>query len=302
MLERGIKPFLTLNHWDLPQALQATGGWTNRETVQRFVDYAVKIHQRLGDRVEAIVTHNEPWVVATLGYETGIFAPGIKERQAAAQASHHLLLSHGMALRAMRDDGCKTKLGIVLNLAPMYPATDSTADQEKTQLEDGRLLRWFLGVNYYSRSVISADAPWDAKKSGLELTEMGWEIFPEGLTALLLRLQRDYSVPPLYITENGGAFNDQIKNGEIHDQQRTRFIIEHIDAVAQAMHQGVQMAGYMVWSLMDNFEWSSGYAKRFGIVHVDYETQTRTLKDSALWYREFLQRQKELKSHSQLTK
>ncbi|MBC7916262.1 MAG: beta-glucosidase [Rhodoferax sp.] len=330
MLARNIKPYLTLNHWDLPQALQDLGGWETRDTVHRFVEYAEGVYDRLGDRVVSIATHNEPWVAAVLGNETGVFAPGLKSRKIAAQVSHHLLLSHGLATQALRARGCKAEIGIVLNLSPMFPATDNAADHAKARLEDGRLVRWymdplfkgrypqdvlddlgtdaprieagdlkhiqapidFLGVNYYTRTMVSADKPWDTKTGGLEITDMDWEIYPEGLTALLVRLDKDYAVPPLFVTENGGAFKDQLVNGQVHDVARTTYIRNHIEAVADAMAQGVKMGGYMVWSLLDNFEWSSGYAKRFGIVHVDYDTQVRTLKDSALWYRGFLQRQK----------
>ena len=334
MLARGLAPYLTLHHWDLPQALQDQGGWANRDTVYRFVDYAQGVARRLGDRVASISTHNEPWVMATLGYETGIFAPGIQDRRQAMQAAHHLLLSHGLATQALRATGCRSPLGIVLNLSPVQPATAAPADMAQARLEDGRLLRWymdplfhgrypqdivdflgadapqvhagdlaaiaqpmdFLGLNYYSRAVVSAQGAWDVKQSGLALTDMGWEIYPQGLTELLLRLHRDYRVPPLFVTENGGAFKDTLQDGRIQDSARTAYIAAHIAAVGEAMRQGVPMAGYMVWSLMDNFEWASGYAKRFGIVHVDYATQQRTLKDSALWYREFLQTQRELRA------
>ena len=146
----------------------------------------------------------------------------------------------------------------------------------------------FLGINYYSRSVISAKGPWDVHSSGRAVTDMGWEVYPEGLTELLVRLDQDYEVPPLFVTENGGAFKDTLINGRVHDQDRTSYIAQHIAAVAEAKRLGVNMGGYMVWSLLDNFEWASGYEKRFGIVHVDYTTQNRTLKDSALWYRDFL--------------
>jgi beta-glucosidase len=331
LLQRGIKPYLTLNHWDLPQALQSTGGWDNRDTVYRFVEYAQGINARFGDRLEAITTHNEPWVMAELGHETGVFAPGIRDRAIAYQVSHHLLLSHGMALQALRSDGCKAKLGIVLNLTPMHPASDSPADQTKTELEDGKLLRWyldplfkasypadvlgflgkdaprvkpgdltiiaepmdFLGVNYYSRAVVSSVGAWDVRQSGREVTEMGWEVYPEGLTELLLRLHDDYPIPPIYITENGAAFNDQIVDGKVHDPLRTDYIARHIKAVSDAIRAGVSIQGYMVWSLMDNLEWASGYGKRFGIVHVDYATLERTFKGSAHWYKAFLQRQKD---------
>ena len=329
LLKRNIKPCLTLNHWDLPQALQDAGGWSARETVQHFVDYARVVQRRLGDRLFAITTHNEPWVIAVLGHENGTFAPGLKSRKTAIQVAHHLLVSHGLAVQALRADGCRAKLGIVLNLAPSLPATDSVADAAKAQLDDALGRRWYtdplfkgeypqealdalgadapvtaagdmiriatpidyLGVNYYSRHVASADGSFSVKTSGLPLTEMGWEVYPEGLTTLLLGLHNDYTLPPVFITENGGAFKDSIVAGQVHDADRTEYLQNHIAAVAAAMKHGVPVAAYMVWSLMDNFEWSSGYAKRFGIVHVDYATQQRTLKDSANWYREFLRQQ-----------
>lgn len=331
LLQRGLAPYLTLNHWDLPQALQEQGGWANRETVHRFVDYALGIHARLGDRLASLTTHNEPWVMAVLGHESGIFAPGIKSRGVATQVSHHLLLSHGLALRALRQAGARMPLGIVLNLSPQHPATGSEADVQRARLEDGKLLRWymdplfgrgypqdvlehlgddapqmqaddlqaiaapldFVGVNYYTRSVVSAQGPFDVKTSGLPLTDMGWEIYPQGLTELLTRMHRDYPLPAVYITENGAAFPDGPPvQGRVADEARTRYLADHIEAVGAAMAQGVPVRGYMVWSLMDNFEWASGYAKRFGIVHVDYATLNRTLKDSARWVQAFLARRK----------
>jgi beta-glucosidase len=326
LLERGVQPYLTLNHWDLPEVLQQRGCWVNRDTAHHFVDYAREVGRRLCDRVKSITTHNEPWVIATLGYEQGIFAPGLKERSQAMQASHHLLLSHGLAMQALRADGIQSDLGIVLNLSPVHSATNDKADVDKTKLEDGRLVRWymdplfgrgypqdvleflesdapkimpgdmaaisepmdFLGLNYYSRSVVSAKGAWDVRSSGRDVTDMGWEVYPEGLTELLVRLDRDYDVPPMFVTENGGAFKDTLINGRVHDDDRTAYLAQHIAAVSAAMRQGVRMSGYMVWSLLDNFEWASGYEKRFGIVHVDYATQKRTLKNSALWYRRFL--------------
>jgi beta-glucosidase len=326
LLARGIEPLLTLNHWDLPQALQESGGWASRDTVQRFVDYARAVQRRLSDRVKLITTHNEPWVIAVLGHETGVFAPGLKSRKTAYQVAHHLLLSHGLALQALRADGAKAPLGIVLNLAHTEPATSSEADMARALLDDAMGRRWYtdalfrgsypqialdalgadapkvepgdmahiatpmdyLGVNYYTRAVASADGSFDPKKSGLPLTAMGWEVYPRGLTELLLTLHREYTLPPVYITENGAAFDDAVEAGKVHDPRRIEYLQTHIAAVADAMDRGVPVAGYMVWSLLDNFEWSSGYARRFGIVHVDYATQRRTPKDSAQWYREFV--------------
>lgn len=332
LLARGLQPHLTLNHWDLPQALQDQGGWQSRDTVQRFVDYAQGINARLGDRLASTATHNEPWVMATLGHDSGIFAPGIKSRRAASAVAHHLLLSHGLALQALRAQGGGGRLGIVLNQSPVMPATPSAEDAAAARLEDGKLVRWYmdplfhgaypadvlatlgddgppvqpgdmaaiaqpldwLGLNYYSRAVVSAAGPWDVQQSGLPLTDMGWEVYPQGLTELLLRLKRDYAVPPLVITENGGAFADATwADGELADDDRCSYLSQHIGAVGDALAAGVPMAGYMVWSLMDNFEWASGYAKRFGIVHVDYATLARTPKRSARWYAAFLATQRQ---------
>ena len=331
LLAKGIAPHVTLNHWDLPQALQDQGGWAHRDTVHHFVNYASEIFKRLGNRVAGYTTHNEPWVIAVLGHESGIFAPGLKSQATAVQVSHHLLLSHGLTLRALREQGCTVPLGIVLNLSPTVPATAKVADLAKARLEDGRLLRWymdalfkksypqdvidflgvdaphiqaddmeiiatpidFLGVNYYTRSVVSADGNWKPQDSGLPLNDMDWEIIPEGLTQLLVRMHQDYPLPPIYITENGGAFPDPLQDGKVNDEDRIAYIDQHIAAIGHARDYGVPVQGYMVWSLMDNFEWSSGYSKRFGIVHVDYTTQKRTYKASAYWYRDFLAYQRQ---------
>ncbi|RZJ13724.1 MAG: beta-glucosidase [Rubrivivax sp.] len=328
--KRGIQAWATLNHWDLPQGLQDRGGWNDRDTVHRFVDYARHVQARLGDRLAGITTHNEPWVVATLGHDKGIFAPGIKSRKVAAQVSHHLLLSHGLGVQALRADGAKAQLGIVLNLSSTVPATAMPADIAAAKLADSHSRRWYadplfkghypddaladlgadapvvqpgdmaniavpmdyLGINFYTRSVISASGEdWNAKGRGLAVSDMDWEVYPQGLTDLLVQMHHDYAkLPPMFVTENGGAFPDKIaNNGRVQDDDRIGYLKGHIAAVASAMQQGVNMGGYMVWSLLDNFEWASGYAKRFGIVHVDYHTQARTPKASADWYRQLLE-------------
>jgi len=327
LLARGLAPHVTLNHWDLPQALQDKGGWAERDTVQRFVEYAVGIQRRLGDRLAAITTHNEPWVVAWLGHKEGTFAPGIKSRRIANQVAHHLLLSHGLALRALRAQGAKARLGIVLNMAHTMPLTASPEDAAAAKLDDALGRRWyadplfkgeypaealaefgddapqvqpgdmaviatpmdFVGINYYSRHLSSAKGAVAPEDKPYPKTDMGWEIYPDGLRELLLTMHRDYELPATYITENGGAFPDPLAaDGRVHDADRTDYLATHIRAVAEAIDKGVPMAGYMVWSLMDNFEWASGYAKRFGIVHVDYDTLARTPKDSALWFRDLV--------------
>lgn len=334
LLSRGIAPHLTLYHWDLPQALQEPGGWASRDTVSYFVTYAAEVARRFGDRVASIATHNEPWVVATLGHEAGIFAPGLKSQKAAMQAAHHLLLSHGLAMQAMRAQGVKAPLGIVLNQSPSHAATDSAEDVAKARLDDGLTIRWymdplllgrypddvlaflgadappvlagdmeiirqpldFLGINYYTRNVSGTGAPQQNTHAGREVTDMGWEVFPAGLTELLARIHADYPLPPVYIMENGAAYRDQLIDGRVADADRIRYLRSHMAAVADALALGVDVRGYFVWSLLDNFEWAEGYLKRFGIVYVDYETQRRIPKDSALWYRDFLIAQRAMQS------
>jgi beta-glucosidase len=245
----------------------------------------------------------------------------------AIQVSHHLLLSHGLAVQALRADGGCKNLGIVLNLGHVEPASDSPEDRRAAEHGCAWGRRWYLdplfkgrypeglleelgadapaihegdlqaisapidhlGVNYYTRSVFRASSPFDVKTSGLPLTAMGWEIYPRGLTELLCWLHQEYRMPAIWITENGAAFDDVVEDGRVHDTQRTDYLKNHIAAVAAALERGVPVAGYMVWSLLDNFEWASGYAKRFGIVRVDYATLERTPKDSALWVRELMQ-------------
>lgn len=338
LLARGIAPHITLYHWDLPQALQDAGGWASRQTVDHFVAYAREIGRRFGHRVASIATHNEPWVVAILGHEAGIFAPGLRNRRTAFQVAHHLLLSHGLALRALRGDGVGCPLGIVLNQSPSDPASAAPADVARTHLEDGLLVRWymdplfkgaypedvvahlgsdapevrpgdlaaihapldFLGINYYTRNVVDANGVVDAAKCGTEHTAMGWEIRPAGLRELLLRLHRDYSLPATYIMENGAAFDDQVVDGEVPDTRRIRYLETHLAAVADALQAGVPVRGYFVWSLLDNFEWAQGYTKRFGIVHVDYATQRRLPKHSAHWYAALLAAHREAAAAARL--
>lgn len=329
LLKRGIQPAATLYHWDLPQALQDLGGWVERDSAHRFVDYARHVAGRLGDRLHSIATFNEPWCTATLGHQTGEHAPGIRDRRRAYQVAHHLLLAHGWAVQALRADGVKTPLGIVLNMGPNTPASELPADVDAADSGDAHARRLytdpifrgrypqrvldelgadaprveagdlaaiqtpidFMGINYYTRQRVRAGSGgYDPRSEGRPVSDMGWEIYPEGLTEILCRMHEDYpDMPPMWVTENGGAFPDLAgPDGQVDDQDRLDYIQRHLAAVLEARKRGVRVDGYMVWSLMDNFEWAFGYAKRFGIVHVDYATQQRTLKASARWYRDFL--------------
>ncbi len=336
LLERGIAPLATLYHWDLPQPLQDTGGWPERGIVDAFVAYADAVTRRLGDRVAQYATMNEPWCSAFLGYALGEHAPGLREPALAIRASHHLLLAHGAALELMRANAPAAQHGIVLNLNPAYPASDAPEDVAAARRFDGFFNRWFLdallkgrypddvwqgygeavshvedgdlaiiarpldflGVNYYSRTIVANDpsVPWPAVRAvpfDGPPTDMGWEVYPQGLTELLLRVQRDYAPPPMYVTENGAAYPDVLRDGTVDDADRIAYLEQHVAAIQAAIEGGADVRGYFAWSLLDNFEWARGFEKRFGLVYVDYATQARIPKRSAAWYAGLIERQRQ---------
>lgn len=353
LLAANIHPWLTLYHWDLPQALEEKGGWPNRDTAYRFLDYATAVYDVLGDRVTSWTTLNEPWCSSFLSYIGGEHAPGRQDPTAGLAAAHHLLLGHGLAVDELRRRDPGLSLGITLNLTvadPVDPADE--ADLDAARRIDGQFNRFFLdpifrgaypqdvlrdvsglgfqefvhlgdleiisspidmlGVNYYHGELVGAHPPAGQSMStaapserpkrspfpaaegvhwhlrDLPLTDMNWEVQPEGLTRLLVRIHDEYTGPAgvsLAVTENGAAYADTVgPDGIVHDADRVAFLEAHLDAILDAIDAGVPVHGYFYWSLMDNFEWAWGYEKRFGIVRVDYETQERTPKDSALAY------------------
>ncbi|MEK8031235.1 GH1 family beta-glucosidase [Ideonella sp. DXS29W] len=330
LAERGIRAFVTLYHWDLPQWMEDRGGWLNRETAWRFADYADLMSRELAGRVTSWATHNEPWCAAYLGYGNGHHAPGHNVARWGTQAMHHLLLGHGLALPALRANDPHAQMGLVANLGPGYPGRDVHEDVDAARLYETYQNRWvldpllkgeypadlfrlwkgtepvvlpgdmetvaapmdFLGINYYSRAVVSstgADSFEWVRDPAVERTTMDWEVYPQGLQDLLEALRRDYpNLPPIYITENGMSSDDHVQDGVVDDLQRQSYLKRHFAACTRAMARGVDVRGYFIWSLMDNFEWAWGYERRFGIVHVDYETQRRTPKRSALAYAAFL--------------
>jgi beta-glucosidase len=344
LLEAGIDPWLTLYHWDLPQALQDSGGWADRDTAERFADYAAVVVDALGDRVRHWSTLNEPMCSALLGHVSGLHAPGLQDPVAGARAVHHLLLGHGLAAGRLRAAGVES-LGITLNFTPMHPASDSAADLDAARRLDGQQNRMFLepvvsgaypadvvedlaaagaplpvrdgdleviaapldwlGVNYYFESTVRAGArPADKPPSSfiggetvLELdpegptTTMGWGVSPQAFTDLLLWIGERAPGLPLVVTENGSAWADEVDvDGAVHDPERVDFLLRHLAALTTAVDRGADVRGYFAWSLVDNFEWARGYAQRFGLVHVDYDTQRRTVKDSGRVYAEVLRR------------
>ena len=350
LVAAGIKPVVTLYHWDLPQALEDAGGWSNRATAYRFADYARIVARALGDRVHLWSTLNEPWCSAFLGYASGVHAPGVTDDERALRAVHHLNLAHGLAARAVRAElGAETHVSITLNPHVFSAATDSSDDVEALRrvntignevffaplleghypadvvADTAHVTDWsfvrdgdldlitdridVLGLNYYDDAVVrrgaaptgdgapgpdghksSAHTPWVGadevewvSRPGPR-TAMGWGIHPDGLTRLLVGIAQRYPNQPLAVTENGAAFDDELTGGRVHDQDRIDYLHDHLDALGAAIEAGADVRGYFVWSLMDNFEWAYGYDRRFGIVHVDYPTGTRRVKDSGRWY------------------
>ncbi len=341
LLEAGITPFITLYHWDLPQALADEGGWTVRSTAEAFADYADIVSRHLGDRVKHWITHNEPWCASMLSYQIGEHAPGHHDWNEGLRAAHHILLSHGWAVPVLRGNSSDAEIGITLNFTVVEPASPSAADYHAMRRFDGYFNRWFvdplygrrypadmvaayqregyladdmafvqegdmetiaaptdfLGVNYYTRMVIRDEEAADNLPQEVfpapesEHTDMGWEVYPNGMYKLLNRLHFEYQVPKLYITENGCSYSDGPgPDGRVHDERRVHFLQEHFDAVQRSLACGVPVAGFFVWSLMDNFEWAKGYTQRFGLVWIDYETQERIPKDSAYWYKQWIER------------
>jgi beta-glucosidase len=329
LLARGILPCATLFHWDLPAALDDRGGWLNPDIAHWFAEYASVVFRKLDDRVPMWATLNEPWVVTDGGYLHGTLAPGHRNRFEAPIAAHQLLRAHGAAVQAYRAIG-KHRIGIVVNVEPKYPATDSAEDRAATARAHAYMNRqyldpvflgrypqalaeifgeawpaWpadelstiaqpidFVGINYYTRSVTRFEASsWPlgatpVREKQATCTETGWEVFPQGLTDTLVWVKERYGNPPIYVTENGAAFYDPpvVDGNRLSDPLRVDYLRRHLVALRAALTAGVDVRGYFVWSLLDNFEWSHGYSKRFGIVHVDFASQTRTPKKSAHFY------------------
>ncbi|WP_018350385.1 GH1 family beta-glucosidase [Longispora albida] len=328
LLSRGIQPVVNLYHWDLPQALEDTGGWLNRDTAARFADYARIASQALGDRVALWSTLNEPFEHMALGHALGVHAPGRTLALEALPAGHHQLLAHGLAVQVLSETS-PAPVMLINSYSPARPASDDEADifaagmydllqnrlltdpvllgsypaelGELPFVADGDLATIaqpldYLGVNYYQPHTVRATSdgplPFDiASPPGYPQTAFGWSVVPDGLRETLTALRDRYgdALPPLYVTENGCAYNDTVDAaGECADPARVTYLDGHINAVRDAIADGVDVRGYFVWSLLDNFEWAEGYTKRFGLVHVDYDTQRRTPKSSYSWYRDLI--------------
>ncbi|MFF3274501.1 GH1 family beta-glucosidase [Streptomyces chrestomyceticus] len=332
LLDAGITPYVTLYHWDLPQALQDRGGWPVRETAEHYAAYASVVAGALGDRVKDWATLNEPLCSAWIGHLEGRMAPGLTDPTAAVRAAYHLHLAHGLGVQAVRAAAPGARVGIVNNLSPCEPASDSEADRAAALRADGHTNRWWLdpihgrgypqdmidlygvdlperpgdlatiaapldwlGLNYYFRNVVADDPrgplPYarQVRLPDVRRTAMDWEVHADGLEQLLVRLTDEYGARRILVTENGSGYADTVAaDGSVEDPERTTYLEEHLAACARAVRRGAPLAGYFAWSLLDNFEWAYGYDKRFGLVHVDYATQRRTVKASGRRYAELI--------------
>lgn len=336
LLEEDIEPFLTLFHWDLPQALQERSGFAARDAADWFSEYASVVGKVLGDRCKHWIPLNEPQIFAVCGYLQGVHAPGESDIVAYVRVAHHLNLAHGRAVQALRAEVPGARIGTALQTPPIHALTDSEADRAAARRFDGFFNRWYLdpvlkgqypedtasllavfdppvrdgdlgiihqpldfvGVNNYFRLFVSHDpsvpllevkATEHSPARGPWRTEMGWEVYPNGLYEILTRLRTEYGDPDIVVTENGCAFDDAVESGRVHDGARIAFLGEYLAAAHRAIAEGTKLRAYFVWSLLDNFEWSHGFGKRFGLVHVDYDSLARTPKDSAAWYQRIIE-------------
>jgi beta-glucosidase len=331
LLAAGVQPMATLYHWDLPQALEDDGGWLNRDTIERFAEYAGIVGEKYADRVEHWVPVNEPNVITLMGYGLGVHAPGQTLLFEALPVAHHTLLAHGRAAIALRAAGA-TSVGCANNHAPMWPASEDAADVGATKLFDALWNGLFLepmllgrypadlmpvlehviqagdmatirqpldfyGVNYYNPMRIAAaaedaDLPFElVDLLGYPTTDFGWPVVPDALREWLIMFRARFraALPPIVVTESGASYGmGPDADGVVDDQPRIDYLDAHLRAVAEAVQRGVDVRGYYVWSLMDNFEWAEGFAQRFGLVHVDFDTQVRTPKRSFDWYADLI--------------
>lgn len=332
LLAAGITPYVTLYHWDLPQALQDIGGWANEEMPRYFLEYSSLLFQTLGDRVRHWITLNEPYCVAFLGNYEGRMAPGLHDFSTALRVAYYQYLGHGLVVKHFRESSMKGEIGIVLNLMGRLPLSDSAEDLEAAKRADGYLNRWFLdplirgtypqdmidwyvgqgvvlpefkkeelelirqrldfiGLNYYNDFHVTQDlSKWPVgfkiqNPKYVPVNDRNWPVTEQGFADMLIRMKEEYGIEKIIISENGTSFPDVVSlDHTVEDGARKDYLRRHLLALHQAMEAGVQVTGYFLWSLYDNFEWSNGYSSRFGIVFVDFATGERIVKESGHWF------------------
>lgn len=336
-LANGIEPWITLYHWDLPQALEDQGGWTNREILDWFNDYVSFCTQEYGNKVKNWMVMNEPAAFVGLGYMLGYHAPGKKGPYKFLKATHHACLAMADGGRMIRMNIPDANIGSTFSCSQIDPYRDDPVygykDQGAVKRMDALLNRLyiepslglgypvdalpalkrikryfepgdeerlkfkfdFIGLQNYFRVVAkkSLIPPFiwakqiSADKRGVPMNEMKFEVYPEGIYSVIKQFSK-YHIDNIIITENGSCFKDRVENNRVHDPKRIAFFDAYMRQVLKAKNEGAPVSGYFVWSLTDNFEWSEGYEPRFGLIHVDFKTQKRTIKDSGYWFQSFL--------------
>ena len=333
-LSQGVEPWLTIYHWDLPQALEDKGGWTNREVIDWFINFATICAQNFGDRVKHWMVMNEPAVFTGAGYFLGIHAPGRTGLKNFLPAIHHAILSiaaGGKLLKELlpnaeigttfscsyvqaktdkpRDLAAAKRVDVLLNrmfvepiLGLGYPVADfpilkgiekyqQPGDDEKVKFDFD-----FIGIQNYTREIVQSSffTPYvgaslvKAENRNVELTDMRWEVYPPCIYQMIKKFSAYPQIKKIYITENGAAFPDKVIDNKVDDPKRVSYLQTHLQQVLKAKNEGYKVSGYFVWTLTDNFEWAEGYHPRFGLIHIDFETQQRIIKLSGRWYADFL--------------
>ncbi|QKZ15127.1 GH1 family beta-glucosidase [Spirosoma sp. KUDC1026] len=335
-LALGMTPWITLYHWDLPQALEDKGGWPNRQILVWFAEYVDIVTKAFGHKVKNWIVLNEPLAFSVLGYFTGQHAPGRRSFRSLLPAIHHTAMAQAEGGRLVRQNVPDAQVGTTFSCSPVHPFTDSARDQAAAIRVDALLNRLFIepslglgypdkdlpflagipkrvakpgdmeklafdfdfiGLQHYFRAVVESSyfMPYlwakdvSPLRRGIEkITEMGWEVNPESMYQIIQQFARYDGIKKLYIAESGAAFYDTVQNGVVHDPARTDYHRQCLHQVLRAQQDGIPVAGYFVWTFLDNFEWAEGYRPRFGLVYVNFRTQQRIVKASGQWFRQLL--------------
>lgn len=334
-LQQGITPYVTLYHWDLPQALQDEGGWTAYSINSAFNHFVTICAKEYGDKVKNWIVMNEPFGFTSLGYMLGIHAPGETGLTNFFSAVHHAALAQADGGRILRAEIKQAHIGTTYSCSEIIPFTQNEADLQAAKRVDCLMNRlfiepalgmgypmadwdvmekfsinhstWrhterlafdfdFIGLQNYFPLTIKYNAfipvlqAWEVKAKSRKKphTAMGWEINGDSFQNIIRQFAAYPKVKNIIITENGAAFQDKVVNGVINDTERIAYFKLYLEALLKVKEEGVNVTGYMAWTLMDNFEWAEGYNARFGLVHTDFKTQQRIIKESGYWFQDFL--------------
>jgi beta-glucosidase len=333
-LSAGLEPWITIYHWDTPQALEEQGGWTNRKIIDWFSEYVNVLTKEYGNKVKNWMTMNEQLAFTGGGYMIGELAPGRKNPMAFLKSVHYAVLANAEGGRIIRENVSGANIGFTIANTWVEPVDNKEKNIEAATRMDAIMNRLFIepalglgypedtvpllkrlrslyeegdeekmafdfdfiGIQYYYRTIAkkslmpgmrAKEIP--ASKRGVPANVIDGEVYPEGLYQILKKFSKYKGIRNLIITENGTCVPDKLEDGRVHDKERIQYFRDHLAAVLRAKREGVNVNGYFVWSPTDNFEWDKGLNPRFGLIYIDYATLERYIKDSGLWFREFLE-------------